>query len=354
MNKKALWIIGAQLVIIVGLIWAIVLLGQDEYESAQGDNDDEVEGPVRVIEQNGLQLVQLNLATQQNSGIHVQPLKAYDYQGNIKVLGTVISIQTLVDYNSQYQQLKAQLAVAESLLPNHQLQYQRYKQLNADDKNVSDKAVQEAQALVINDQTQIKSTEAQLKALTDTIVAQWGQPLATLVTQHPPSGPLHDLLMQKKVLVQASFPLNFKAPEANSSILVSPIQSEIKPIRAEYISQSIQTDISNIGKTYFYIAPADYLRVGMRVNVVPAQSSSSMVRGVFVPNQAIVWHGGMAWVYTKAKPDMFLRKPVASEIELDNGWFDNTLRPGTEVVTQGAQLLLSEEFKFQIKNENDD
>jgi hypothetical protein len=353
MNKKALWIIGAQIVFIVVLIWTIVFVGRDEYESLQDETEEEIESPVRVSEQNGLQIVQLNLATQKNSGISVQPLQAYDYHGNIKVLGSVISIQTLVDYNSQYQQLKAQLALAESVLPNHQLQYQRYKQLNEDDKNVSDKAVQEAQALVINDQTQIKTAQAQLKALTDTIIAQWGQPLAMLVTQHPSPSPLRDLLLQKKVLVQVSFPLNFKAPEGNSSLLITPIQDEVPPIRADYVSQSIQTDISNIGKTYFYSAPADYLRVGMRVNVVPANTSSSM-KGVLVPNQAIAWHGGMAWIYVKTKPDTFLRKPVASDIELDNGWFDNSLTPGTEVVTKGAQLLLSEEFKFQIKNENDD
>ncbi len=353
MNKKALWIIGAQIVLIIALIWAVVLVGHDEYESLHDDDEEEIESQTRVIEQDGLSVVQLNLATQQNSGISVQALKPYDYHGNIKVLGTIVSIQTLVDYNSQYQALKTQLAIAESLLPNHQLQYQRYKQLNEDDKNISDKAVQEAQTLLINNQTQIKSTQAQLKALNDTIVAQWGKPLATLITQNPASGPLHDLITQKKVLVQASFPLNFKEPEANSAIFVSPIQDEVKPVRAEYVSQSIQTDISNIGKTYFYSAPADFLRVGMRVNVVPAQSSS-VIKGVFVPNQAIVWHGGMAWIYVRTKPDMFLRKPVASEIELDNGWFDSTLRPGTEVVTQGAQLLLSEEFKFQIKNENDD
>jgi hypothetical protein len=353
MNKKALWIIGAQVIFIVILIWVIVFLGRDEYELIQNESEEEIESPIHVSEQNGLQVVQLNLATQKNSGISVQPLQAYDYHGNIKVLGTVVSIQTLVDYNSQYQLLKSQLALAESVLPNHQLQYQRYKQLNDDDKNVSDKAVQEAQLLVINDQTHIKTTQAQLKALNDTIVAQWGQPLATLITQHPSPGPLHDLLMQKKVLVQVSFPLNFKAPEGNSSLLITPIQDDVTPIRADYVSQSIQTDISNIGKTYFYSAPADYLRVGMRVNVVPAQASSSM-KGVIVPNQAIAWHGGMAWIYVKTKPDTFLRKPVASDIELDNGWFDNSLTPGTEVVIRGAQLLLSEEFKFQIKNENDD
>ncbi len=354
MNHKINWIIGAQIGLIVALIWAVVLVGRDEYESMQADNEEEIENPQRVSEQQGLQVVTLNQATQQNSGIRVQPLQAYDYHGSIKVLGSVISIQTLVDYSSQYQQLKTQLALAESVLPNHQLQYLRYKQLNEDDKNISDKLLQEAQTQVNNDQTQIRATQAQLKALNDTIIAQWGAPLAALVTQPHTNGALHDLITQKKVLVQVSFPLTYTLPERNSSVYLTPIQGEVSPIKADYISQSIQTDISNIGKTYFYLAPADILRVGMRVNVVPATATSASLKGVLVPNEAIAWHGGLAWIYVKTKPDTFLRKPVASDTEIEHGWFDSTLQPGTEVVTRGAQLLLSEEFKFQIKNENDD
>ncbi|MDP8567117.1 hypothetical protein [Methylophilus aquaticus] len=354
MSKKALWIIGAQTVLIISLFWIVIFYGKDEYESLQASDDEDISGFSHIVQQNGLQMVQLSQAAQNNSGISVHPLQAYAYHGNIKALGTVVSIQTLIDYNSQYQLLKTQLAVAESVLPNHQLQYQRYKQLNEDDKNVSDKVMQEAQALVINDQTQISATQSQLSALRETIIAQWGKPLAALVTQQSTTNALHDLLLQKKVLVQVSFPLNFKDPDPHSYINITPIHDHVKPIQAEYVSQSIQSDISNIGKTYFYSAPADYLRIGMRVNVVPAQSSSAMLHGVMVPNQAIVWHAGLAWVYVKTKPDTFLRKPVSMETELDDGWFDTSLPAGAEVVTRGAQLLLSEEFKFLIKNENDD
>jgi len=35
-------------------------------------------------------------------------------------------------------------------------------------------------------------------------------------------------------------------------------------------------------------------------------------------------------------------------------WFDQKFPIGTEIVTTGAQLLLSEEFKYIIQNENDD
>jgi hypothetical protein len=40
---------------------------------------------------------------------------------------------------------------------------------------------------------------------------------------------------------------------------------------------------------------------------------------------------------------------------MEDGWFyQGQLKANDHVVTSGAQLLLSEEFKSQITNENDD
>ena len=40
----------------------------------------------------------------------------------------------------------------------------------------------------------------------------------------------------------------------------------------------------------------------------------------------------------------------------ENGWIvpEGKIKIDDEIVTNGAQLLLSEEFKYQIKNENED
>ena len=49
-----------------------------------------------------------------------------------------------------------------------------------------------------------------------------------------------------------------------------------------------------------------------------------------------------------------MRKPINTDTEVEDGWFNQDLTANTEVVTNGAQLLLSEEFKYLIKNENED
>jgi hypothetical protein len=54
-------------------------------------------------------------------------------------------------------------------------------------------------------------------------------------------------------------------------------------------------------------------------------------------------------------PDKFVRKLVPTAQEMGNGWFTaEGFEPDDKVVVSGAQLLLSEELKFQIRNENED
>jgi hypothetical protein len=53
-------------------------------------------------------------------------------------------------------------------------------------------------------------------------------------------------------------------------------------------------------------------------------------------------------------PDQFERRALPTDRALAEGLFTDTLGPDAQLVTSGAQLLLSEEFKFQIKNENSD
>jgi len=69
----------------------------------------------------------------------------------------------------------------------------------------------------------------------------------------------------------------------------------------------------------------------------------------------VVWFANKAWAYRKLGADKFVRTQINTDIEAGNGWFNPTgIKAGDEVVTSGAQLLLSEEFKYQIKNENED
>jgi membrane fusion protein, multidrug efflux system len=95
--------------------------------------------------------------------------------------------------------------------------------------------------------------------------------------------------------------------------------------------------------------------VGTRV-IARVSAGRETVKGVRVPNEAVVWHAGKSWAYLRQDGETFARYEVSATRDLGDGWFNRAadLVPGREIVVSGAQLLLSEELKFQIRNENED
>jgi hypothetical protein len=59
-------------------------------------------------------------------------------------------------------------------------------------------------------------------------------------------------------------------------------------------------------------------------------------------------------VFTQTRADAFVRKEVTLDQPVDDGFVASpNLVAGERVVIQGAQLLLSEEFKSQLAAESD-
>ncbi|WP_232418337.1 hypothetical protein [Methylotenera sp. 1P/1] len=354
MNKKITLIIGLQALIIVTLFWVLVFYSKDEYEAYQSEQEEEIESPNRVTEKEGISTVALSPETQANSGITYSKVQKIAYQGVVKTYGSVISIDKLVEAKSQYIALSTELQIAKSSSQQLTSQFQRLKTLNEDDKNISDSAVQEAQSQLHANQAKIQALVQQQQNLKSTVQLQWGEPLTQLVVGGQGSPQVNQLLTRQNVLVQVSLPITANTPAAGDSIQIISLNERAASVKALYISPASTADISGIGKTYYYSAPAESLRVGMRVHVVQANRTQLQNEGVVIPSSAVVWHAGKPWVYVKQKNNQFIRQPISTDTEIEEGWFNQNIAAGSQVVTSGAQLLLSEEFKYLIKNENED
>ncbi len=358
MNRKTTLVIALQAVLIVTLFWVLVFYGKDEYEAYQNEQEEEIESLNRVSTNEGINIVSLTPATQKNSGIQTVKVNGANFQGEIKSFGNVIAIDSLIEAKSRYLSLKSEIAIAKSASTNNLLQYQRLKTLNDDDKNVSDQALQAALANVQADKARVSANELQLNNLQTNTKLLWGVSLANLAFADNLPPHLAHLLTRKNVLIQISLPLSSGTPKQSSSVDVTPLNASMQPIQAVYISPATQSDISGFGKTFYYSAPGDLLRTGMRVNVVKASAAGNAASGVVIPSNAVVWYAGKAWAYFKTGQDkdhvQFIRKPISTDTEVDEGWFNQGLAENSEVVVSGAQLLLSEEFKYLIKNENED
>lgn len=372
MNKKSNILVILLSIALIGLFWLLVFVGKDEFaefqresvneNGMQGEADKDKEGEEgkeseeeaiksaqRVFDIAGVNMIKLSAATQKNSGITTAKLSNSNIATTSSSTGLVLAIDSLIAAKASMLNISSNDQIARIASQNNRVQYQRLKTLNEDDKNVSDKVVQDALALVNADKGMISTNDIQLKNLQLQVKQEWGDLLAQLTQPMVKLTPnLSALLTRKNVLVQVNLPVDAAAPAIGSTLKLS-LVNDVNSITATYVAPAIKSDAIGF-KTYYYSAPAEFLRVGMRVNV---SSTINAKAGVVIPNNSVVWYGGKAWVYFKSGQDQFVRKAIETETEINGGWVNANIEKNSEVVVSGAQLLLSEEFKSQIKNESE-
>ncbi len=354
MNRKLAIIIGLQAFLIVVLFWVLVFYSKDEFEALTAQTEEEIETPNRVIKESGITSITISADTQKQSEIKTTPLKSSKHQSSVSSYGSVLAIDTLIDLRTRYLAAKSEIEVLRAALTYNKGEFNRLQALNQDDKNVSDKAVATARSNIKADEAKIAAAESSAKNIADSIRQLWGEKLAQHATSPEKSELLQNLISNQEVLIEITLPFDAAEPSDKGSIMIAPTAAPSKPIHAMYISRAPASSATIQGKTYFYHAKTRELRAGMQINAITT-TSSQINDGVIIPNAAIIWYAGKSWVYRKTAEDKFSRVPVTTDIELEDGWFyQGNLRPNDEVVTSGAQLLLSEEFKSQITNENDD
>ncbi|HSP34094.1 MAG TPA: hypothetical protein VLU46_07265, partial [Thermoanaerobaculia bacterium] len=113
-------------------------------------------------------------------------------------------------------------------------------------------------------------------------------------------------------------------------------------VNGRLLSIAPRVDPKLQGASYFYLAAGGRLAPGM--NVVARFTGPAVLTGVTIPADAIVSWQGRTWVYVRRDPTHFSRREVA-------GQFATNIPAGTQVVTTGAQQLLSQEMRSQLGEE---
>ena len=366
MNRKATMVIAIQAILIILLFWFMVYFAKDEFETASSNGTEDGINSTSLLSSNsaedkGAATLLLSKASQQQSGIKTIALSSTQHQASTASFASVEAVDSLLEMRTRYLTAIADSNVIRSSMANKQQNAQRMQLLNQDDKNISDSAVQEAWASLHAEQAKLSASQTLAKGIRDSMHQQWGSVLTDWATQANPKQDFLSLLHFQAVLIKVSLPFD-ASPNATSVIQISQIGGQAIA-KATFVSAAPQADTALQGKTYFYLAPAKNLRAGMRVSArLDSQKQSS--KGVIVPHEAVVWFANQAWVYQKLaadKPgsDKFVRRLISTEVEIESdtisGWFNTAgFVAGNELVSSGAQLLLSEELKYQITNENDD
>jgi hypothetical protein len=235
---------------------------------------------------------------------------------------TVADVTELASVASQRAAVIAQRDQAAAKLRASQAELERLRALNADNHNVSDRAVQDAAATAATDAASVQSANAALLAIDAAARQRWGVVLSVAP----------QLASRDRVLLEVAFTADVSPP---ARIRITGASG--RAIVASYLAAAPRVDARLQKPIFDYIAPAADLPIGL-VTVVRARVASS---GVLVPKSAVVWNGAEAVVFVEDRPGHYEPHAVSTRIAVDDGFVDASLQPGTRVVVSGAQQLLS-------------
>jgi hypothetical protein len=263
---------------------------------------------------------------------------------------------------------RAESEAAQASVVSARQEYNRLKELNAADKNVSDKALQEAVAHLAAEEARLKGAQNSAQLLESALqsgfrigsipleVIQGGQVLEVSVQPEESIEAGQALLRVgrfDRLLARIYLPPGIHVDPVSATIAAAGQEEDTIP--AERVALSSSIDPKYQGQVFvFRLTPRKpTLRPGQAVTAhIPMPGATE--RGVLIPSRAVVRFQGQSWVYVKAESTEFFRRAVSLEHEAKGGWLSASgFRPGERVVVTGAQTLLSEEMKSQLEPDQD-
>lgn len=346
---RYLWaIVIALLVAAAGAAGWLVITGYDEatVEAKQ-------EAPAKAASHvatnsSGEPTIVLPAAVQQQNGIETTALHAAPYQDQVRAYGTVLELGSLTTLSNTIANARAQLEIAQAKLAASKAAFARAQTLYRNQQNVSQAELQAAEAAFRTDQAGVDAAQAQLQSAAATAVQDWGPALGKELAEN---GKLvAQLLARQAFLVQVSLPPGVFLAEPPPAGAIQLAAGARLPLH--FVSVAPRTDPKIQGVSFLYAVDAENdVLPGM--DVLAFLPNGGKINGVVAPASAIVWWQGRAWVYVRSRPDTFVRREIATDLPApDGGYIARNLPASVELVTSGAQSLLSEEFRAQIDVED--
>lgn len=312
----------------------------------RSDPDDEEEqaakigpSPAQISVQNGQTVLTLSQQTQKRLGIETAVLKQSSFRGESTAPAVVLPVQDLANLRNSYVVGQAQLEKTRINLDVARKEYERLKTLYAENQNASQKALDAADGTMRAAETDVGSANQQLALQVAVVRQRWGSVVARWLAADSPE--LQRILASNEMLVQVTIPFGQRPSSPARISLAIPSGGRVS---ANFVSPFPRVDPRIQGVAFLYAAPA---RAGLvpGANLVARLPVGEARRGIIIPNAAVVWSEGQAWVYRQSAASEFSRQTVATGTPIESGYFvTKGFSPGDRIVVRGAQSLLSEEL----------
>jgi len=298
--------------------------------------------------------VHLDKATQKRVGIRTIVLKSSALNPEIQHFATLVNLQPLIIARKDYISALSN----EKITRIHYLFNQKNVQraLNLQQNNALSLRKLRAQQLQLEiAKAQLTDAQQQTINLQRLIQAQWGNVISTWILNLE-NKTFAKLSAHQKQLYLIDTPLTLTAHQAAPIIFLQPFGQREQAITAHLVSYApLNNQAPSSKSTFYYLTETSFNTSAQRPTAwIPTQSNKTL--GVKIPSTALVWHLGQAFVYRQQDDENFRRIPIKHKqlIDTQHYFIQDECQQDERLVIQGAQILLSEEFRTQIPAEDDD
>ncbi|MEE7505615.1 efflux RND transporter periplasmic adaptor subunit [Methylobacterium mesophilicum] len=303
----------------------------------------------RTAIEDGRTLVRLTPAERARIGLVVEARPATLHREELTAYGSVLDLARITELTNSYAGAVAALQTARARVEVSASAARRARALGAGVVAVAQ--IETAEGTLLTDQASVTVAESQVRTLAATARQEWGPVLGRAIIERSPL--VTRLIERTDFLMQVTLPPGETLPEAPQAAFAEvPPQSERVALRL--VSPATRTDPRIQGQSFFYLVSGDS-------NLLPGTSTMAFlpapraVKGVLVPEDAVVHGEGGTWVYRGAGDGAYVRHPVRPDAPMSaDAFVVEDLPDRSEIVLRGAQALLSEEMKSRIRVVGDD
>jgi len=318
--------------VVAGLTFAYLERSKEQAREAEREKPVVAKSQVK-LGTNGEPTVTLDGETQKRIALKVESVTPAKLSPELKGYGRVLDPAPLAA-------LVVELDSTQAVLAASQKEFNRLKLLN-EEKNASDRALQTAEATARRDQILMESVRTRL-------ALAWGKAIAERADL---PAFLRLLISLESVVVRVDLPAGevTRASPGSARIVVAAAQDTAIP--AEFLGPVTATDPQTQGQGFLFLVKAASPRLAPGTAVagylrLPGEPQN----GFIVADSSVVRQAAQGWVYVQTGNDTFTRRKISLDHPTDNGWFvQEGVTANERVVVSGAQALLSEEQKYQIK-----
>ena len=231
----------------------------------------------------------------------------------------------------------AEIAAAEAAFTASSNEMSRAKTLFSQGQNVSARTLEQAEATSRRDQIQLEGLRMKLGVTVGKAIA--GRSNLTEL--------IRSLADFNSVLVRVELPFDADLKSVPKTIR---LVDTARAVEAQVLGAAPTVDSQTQAKALLALAQNDAR------HLTPGQSLTALIplsdipqAGAFLPSSAVLRAEGRLWIYIQSGETNFVRRSVVTDRPLNGGWFvTNGVTAGERIVVEGAQTLLSEEFKSSI------